>query len=636
MGTAGHIDHGKTSLVKALTGHDTDRLREEKERGITIVLGFCGMTTDSGDDISIVDVPGHEKFIKAMISGAAGIDMVMLVIAADDGVMPQTREHLEICRLLGIRHGFVALTKCDLVDQDWLELVTEDITKFTAGTFLGGAPVVRVSAATNDGIDELKSVIMDTAKKVGEREITGLPRLPVDRVFTMKGFGTVVTGTLISGELSTGDIVELLPGGESAKIRSLQQHGMKVETAFAGSRVAVNLASFEKDESIRGELLVKKDTFTASSAVDVHLTNVSAENITIKNRSTLRFLTLTTRAMAKALLYTGAQIKPGEEGYARLLLDKPLPCVVDDKFILLGTSKIQTIGGGTILNPHAKPAPRKGRAALIAELASIKDSDAAARAEIFIRRAATNGISLRELSLILNIKEKLLFKTLAKPLSAGVIIQFDRGAKSFVSKESFGETEKMALSALNDFHKNNPAKAGMVKEELKSRVCGFAPLKLYEYALKSLVDAGEVTVSAELVMLKDHESDVTGFAKELKEELCGIFIKSGLTPPFLQGLKSMLTAYKPTHVRDTIDVLVREKILIKISDGYYLHIDTFNSLQNELVEYLNGHDSIDAGRFKEMTNTSRKYAIPLMERFDMMHVTVRQPDNTRRLAAAFR
>jgi selenocysteine-specific elongation factor len=629
MGTAGHIDHGKTSLVKALTGYDADRLREEKERGITIVLGFCSLATKSGDEISIIDVPGHEKFIRTMISGAAGMDMVMLVIAADDGVMPQTREHLDICRLLGIKHGVIALTKIDLVEKDWLELVQNDIKKTVSGTFFQDAPIIPVSVVTNEGVDTLKKAVEDTANKVIERQISGLARLPVDRIFTMKGFGTVITGTLISGKLCVGDDVELLPSGKNVKIRSLQQHGKKTNEALAGSRVAVNLTSLEKDESVRGELLVKKGSFRCCELLDVHLINVSAEKTAIKNLTRLRFLTLTSRAMAEIHLLSNTQIKPGEEAFAQIRLDKPLPCVVDDRFILLGTSNIQTIGGGTILNPFAEKRAKKNRQSLLEELKAIKDSDTASRAEIFIKKSAASGMSIKELSQILNIKQKVLTKELSRAISGGTVLQYDPDAKSFVICESFDKAKENILGILKDFHLINPAKAGIIKEELRGKACKSMPDKLYESALNALVKLNKAVISSELVLLKEYEENVSEFAQKIKKEIESIYNKSGLTPPFLQELKTRLSRHKPSHIDDTVSVLVRDKRLIRISEGYYLHEDNFSRLKEELVKYLKENKKIDAAGFKSITQTSRKYTIPLLERFDMLGITIRQEDNTR-------
>jgi selenocysteine-specific elongation factor len=633
MGTAGHIDHGKTSLVKALTGYDADRLKEEKERGITISLGFTSFLTRDGDEIGIVDVPGHEKFIKTMISGASGMDMIILVIAADDGVMPQTREHLDICTLLGIKHGLIALTKIDTVDGEWLELVTGDIKKFVSGTFLHDAPIVKVSTVTGEGIDRLKETIEDTIAKIVEREISGLARMPVDRIFTMKGFGTVLTGSLISGELNTGDDIQLLPSERTAKIRGLQQHGNKTDRALPGSRIAVNLSSLEKDEGLRGELLVMKGTFPASNIFDVHVKNVSAENITIKSLSKVRFLALTNRRIAEIRLLSGKQLKPGESAFAQIVLKEPLPLVVDDRFILLGTSKIQTLGGGIILNPVAKLIPKKRHGELIDELKSIMDSGTDIRAEIFIKKAGLSGMSLNELSCILNKKEKALKKSLTKALSSGLIVQYDADSKSFVSNESLVRAKGKIVDYLADFHKANPARAGMGKEELKSRASSVMPEKLYGFALKSLSKDKTLVISSELVLLKEFEDNVKEFSREIKVKVEGIYKENGLTPPFFPELKKRLAEFKPGHIDDTLSALLREKKLVRISEGYYLHEDSFNRLKEELTRHLKEHSFIDAGGFKSITNASRKYTIPLLEKFDMLGVTIRRADNSRILGA---
>jgi len=629
MGTAGHIDHGKTSLVKALTGYDADRLREEKERGITIALGFVSYTTAAGDEISIVDVPGHEKFIRTMISGAQGLDMITLVIAADDGVMPQTREHLDICSLLGIKHGLVALTKCDLVDDDWLELVKADIAKFTAGTFLQSAPVVSVSSATGDGLDDLKAAIESCAADVVEREVSGLTRMPIDRVFTMKGFGTVLTGTLISGELNVGDELTLLPSGKDAKVRGLQQHGKLTDSVLAGNRVAVNFTSLAKDESLRGELLVKSDSFITSPIYDVLISNVSAEKLPIKNLAKIRFLAHTDRCIAEIRLLSGKQIKPGESGYAQIKLDKPLPLTVDDRFILLGTSKVQTLGGGTILNIPEKLCRKKMQGELEAALKTIKDSDSIARAEIFITRSGLQGMSLKRLSTMLNLKEKVIAKGLAKSLATGALIKYDSDRISFVSAESFCAVKDKILNILDEFHKEHPATSGMVREELKGKIAQSMPERLYLHALKSLEKGEDVVVRAELVMLAAHAESGAQFSGQIREEIESVYQESYLTPPSLSELKKQLSTHKPNHIDDTFNTLVREGVLVRISEGYYLHAESFSRLTAELTAYLAEHGSIDAAGFKTITNTSRKYSIPLLEKFDMIGVTIRRADNTR-------
>ncbi len=351
LGTAGHIDHGKTSLIKAVTGTDTDRLKEEKERGITIELGFAALDLPSGQHLGIVDVPGHEKFVKNMVAGATGIDIVVMVIAADEGVMPQTREHMEICTLLGVQYGMVAVTKIDMVDEEWLELALEDIRDFVRGTFLEDAPMAPVSSLTAEGIPEFIEILDELAAKIPERPPSDLFRLPIDRVFTMKGFGTVITGTLISGRVQVGDTIMIYPSGITSKVRGIQVHNKSADDARAGMRTAINFQGLEKEAISRGEVLSKPSTLEASYMVDVSLHYLASNKKPIKNRTRVRFHTGTSEVLGNLILLDREELAPGEEAIIQLRLDSPVALVKDDRFVIRSYSPIYTIGGGVVLNP---------------------------------------------------------------------------------------------------------------------------------------------------------------------------------------------------------------------------------------------------------------------------------------------
>jgi selenocysteine-specific elongation factor len=351
LGTAGHIDHGKTSLIKAITGTDTDRLKEEKERGITIELGFASLDLPNGQHVGIVDVPGHEKFVKNMVAGATGIDIVVMVIAADEGVMPQTREHMEICTLLGIKHGFVALTKMDMVDEEWLELAMEDVRDFTAGTFLENTPIVPVSAVKEQGLQEFSRVLETICNQVPERSMSSLFRLPVDRVFTMKGFGTVITGSLISGRVQVGDTVMIYPSMVTAKVRGIQVHNQGVSMAEAGQRTAINFQGLEKAAINRGEMLALPGTLKPSFMVDLQLQYLASNKKPIKNRTRVRFHTGTSEILGNLVLLDREELPPGEKAAVQLRLDEPVCLVKDDRFVIRSYSPVRTIGGGQVLNP---------------------------------------------------------------------------------------------------------------------------------------------------------------------------------------------------------------------------------------------------------------------------------------------
>ncbi|MBP7033880.1 MAG: selenocysteine-specific translation elongation factor, partial [Syntrophobacterales bacterium] len=392
LGTAGHVDHGKTSLVKALTGVDTDRLKEEKERGITIELGFASLPLKNGGTLGVVDVPGHEKFVKNMVAGATGIDFVLLVIAADEGIMPQTSEHLDICTLLGIRNGIIALTKTDLVDADWLALVRDDVRQFMKATFLDGAPIIPVSAVSGQGIAELSAAIEELARRIGERGDSGLLRIPVDRVFTMKGFGSVVTGTLVSGQVTVGDTVEVLPQRIHAKVRGIQVHNDAQQSAGAGQRTAINLQGLERAALHRGDVVAHPGIFEPSERLDVHLEFLKGAGRALRNRALVRFHTGTSEIMARVILLDREELKPGERVYAQLLLEAPVVAMGKDRFVIRSYSPIRTVGGGEILDPDAVK-QKKAKDRFAAELETLRTGTEAERAAVILGRAAVQGLA---------------------------------------------------------------------------------------------------------------------------------------------------------------------------------------------------------------------------------------------------
>ncbi|MDO8785675.1 MAG: selenocysteine-specific translation elongation factor, partial [Syntrophales bacterium] len=396
LGTAGHVDHGKTALIRALTGIDTDRLKEEKERGITIDLGFASLSLESGQKLGIVDVPGHERFVKNMVAGAAGIDIVALAIAADEGVMPQTREHLHICSLLGIKRGLVALTKIDLVDEDWLELVTDDVSKFLKGTFLESSPIAPLSALTGAGLPEfLAALDLISSEMEGEYD-TGVFRLPIDRVFTMKGFGTVVTGALTSGQVKVAEGVEILPKKLTAKIRGIQVHNQNVTMGEAGQRIAINLQGVEKAIISRGEVLARPETLEASSRLDVHFEYLASAGKKLKNRTLVRFHAGTSEIIARLILLDRDEIEPGEKTYAQLVLGSPAVTMARDRFVIRSYSPVTTIGGGMIIDPLPKKQKRYAEKALH-ECSLLHEGTFEERTRTIIERAGFEGINIQRL-----------------------------------------------------------------------------------------------------------------------------------------------------------------------------------------------------------------------------------------------
>ncbi|MEJ2642414.1 MAG: selenocysteine-specific translation elongation factor [Desulfosarcinaceae bacterium] len=491
LGTAGHIDHGKTSLIKALSGTDTDRLKEEKLRGITIELGFASLNLPSGQHLGIVDVPGHEKFVKNMVAGATGIDLVMMVIAADEGVMPQTREHMEICSLLGVQYGLVALTKTDMVDEEWLELVMEDVGDFTTGSFLEGAPIMPVSSATGEGLSELLAALDEICGRVPRHQPSSLFRLPVDRVFSMKGFGTVITGSLVSGKVQVGDGVQLYPGTVTAKVRGIQVHNAAVDTAEAGMRTAINFQGLEKDAVNRGDVLASPGSLRASYMVDLDLTYLESQKKPIKNRVRVRFHTGTSEVLGVLVFFDTDEVAPGTRTVAQIRLDEPVALVRGDRYVLRSYSPVRTIGGGTVINPI--PVKHKRfRPEVVAGLTAICEAAPETLVSELLRQAGVRGVRFRDLLLMTSLPEKKLDQHLQLLLSQKTAILVDKEQRALLHKDLFEGLLQEATSQLQAFHERYPLKAGMSKEELKSKFPKFCEGKLFTLVLNHTLKEGSV------------------------------------------------------------------------------------------------------------------------------------------------
>ncbi|MFH1132192.1 MAG: selenocysteine-specific translation elongation factor, partial [Pseudomonadota bacterium] len=472
LGTAGHIDHGKTALVKALTGTDTDRLKEEKRRGITIELGFAHLEFDN-ILLGIVDVPGHERFIKSMVAGAGGIDMVMLVVAADEGVMPQTREHLDVCHLLGIKRGFVALNKIDLVDSDWSACVIDDLRSTLAGTFLEYAPIVPCSAITQEGIEQIRQLLKTLSNDVPSRDESGHLRLPLDRVFTMKGFGTVVTGTLLSGTIQTGDPVVVLPAGATTAVRRIQVHGETVQRAYAGQRTAVNLGGIEKETVARGDVLSHPDTLALSFVIDTKIRLLPNTRQSLKTQSKVLFHLGTRQQGATCTLLGKTILSPGDTSFAQLRFERPIVALPNDHFILRSFAKQYnygtTIGGGIIIRTVASKIHPSDKNA-ISLLEKTADSHLPERVALEVLRSQTTGLTRVELQQRLNLNASELTKQLNTLLSNRTVIQYDREKGLFVHQKFFNVLQTLILQTLDQFHKKHPLAPGIDKEELRSRL----------------------------------------------------------------------------------------------------------------------------------------------------------------------
>jgi len=622
LGTAGHIDHGKTALVKALTGIDTDRLKEEKRRGITIELGFAHLTLPSGIILGIVDVPGHERFIKNMVAGATGIDLVALIIAADEGVMPQTREHLEICNLLNIKYGLVIITKIDLVDNDWLTLVRDDISSFLKGTFLEDAPIAEVSSETGEGIDELVKILDELTQKMPERSIGTLFRLPIDRVFTMKGFGTVVTGTTISGHIEVGSEVTVYPRGVGSKVRGIQVHNQEVQSVRAGSRTAINLQGLEKEFIARGDMVAEKDSLKPTYMVDAALKYLASNPKKLQNRKRVRFHCGSSELIATAVLLDRDELSPGDTCFAQFRLEKPTVVLARDRFVIRSYSPIRTIGGGHILNPFPGKKKRFSKDVL-GELTVFTEGSDREIVEQHIKMSKTQGLSLKDLSFLANIPRDDLDGILNELASDKVIVNYDPDRAAFIHADFYTRAKEEMLSILGDYHTRFPLKEGLAKEEFRSRIHGNIKEKLFNGLLNDLIGDHFIVRERDIIRAKDHKVTLHKEQEESRAKIEEIYLKAGLEPPYFKDLD---TSMAKAGTRDVHETMVKDGTLIKVKEDLYFHQKPIEDLKSKLIEYIRQKGEITTPELKNITGVSRKYTIPLIEYFDKVQVTVRIGD----------
>jgi selenocysteine-specific elongation factor len=621
VGTAGHIDHGKTALVKALTGIDADRLEEEKRRGITIDIGFAHLELPSpvGDTLRLgfVDVPGHERFVRNMLAGVGGIDVVLLVVAADEGIKPQTREHFDICWLLHVRRGLTVITKSDLVDRDTLDVVRLELEDFLRGSFLDGAPIVPVSSRTGEGIDELKQELARVALDAPAKDSTALFRLPVDRVFVMKGFGTVVTGTLVSGSVRPGDEVEIFPMRRRARARGVQVHGYTADRAVAGERTALNLAGVTHEELHRGVTLASPAALRPTQRADV-LFNLLPSARALRDRANVHFHTYTSETIAQVVLYRGAQVVPGGTAYAQLRFADPLLLLPEDRFILRQFSPVITVGGGVVLDAQPMLRPRKDE--VLAFLAALADAsrDRALLARIVRRGHAGLTISqaVAETGWRANEVEDIAVELARR----GEIV---RAGETLLSREAFLETRAATETSVQTFHRTNPLMEGIGREELRDRLL-LSP-EVFTTALDALVGEGklalagdQIKVAGRSVVMKDEEAE----ARKMIEIA---FAQAGLKVPALKEVLAGLPVEK-ARAQKIVTLLLRERVLIKLGDDLVFHRNALDDLRRSVTEYKARSPRIDVGKFKDLAGVSRKYAIPLLEYLDRERVTRRVGD----------
>lgn len=625
LGTAGHVDHGKTSLIKALTGIDTDRLKEEKERGITIELGFASLSLPSGHTIGIVDVPGHEKFIKHMVAGAAGIDLVLMVIAADEGVMPQTKEHLQICSLLGITTGLVALTKIDLVEKDWLDLVHSEIADYLKGTFLEGAPIVPVSAVKQTGVQELLTEMDKTVSRLREKTDDGIFRLPVDRIFTMKGFGTVVTGTLISDRIKVGEDIQILPEDIAARIRGIQVHNAPAEEAFSGQRTAINLQGIEKSTLERGNVLVRPQTVWPTQRLDVFFEYLAANTRKLKNRALVRLHTGTAEIMTRIVLLEADELSPGEKSFAQLILVCEDVVVTGDHFVLRSYSPVTTIGGGVILDPLPGKHKRKNKK-ILDDLQILQNGALPEKISVLLERAGFGGINIRSLAFRLGIHAKKIREALEKLFSSHQAILLSGDDTTALSVHLYAHLEELLAKSLTDYHQKNPLKEGISKEELKAALAATVSTKLFNMLLASLGKKEVIVSDKDNVRLASHLVQLAGDEDALHQSIASTYVQAGLTPP---SLADVINGFKDQKAKaqTIVKLMLKDGELIKISEDLCFAREALAKLREDYKAQLIRDGKATPATFKDLTGLSRKYIIPLMEYFDVNKLTVRVEDH---------
>ena len=632
IGTAGHIDHGKTALVRALTGIDTDRLSEEKRRGITIELGFAHLALPDGTVAGVVDVPGHEKFVKSMAAGAGGVDLVLLVVAADEGVMPQTREHLDICRLLGVPRGLVAVTKSDLLPglgDDWLPLLEQEIRAATADTFLEGAPIVPVSAATGEGLDALRSALAAAVAELPERPADGPLLLPIDRAFSLKGFGTIVTGTLLSGQLAEGETVALCPpsaGVDALRARGVQIHGAPAARALAGQRTAVNLPGIEPAAIHRGQALVRAGEVRPVRVLDAEVTLLAAADRPLAARSRLLLHVGTAQVPAVVALLDREELAPGATAFAQLRLGDPVPALPGQRFILRGTAALEgrgrTIAGGRILAVGGARR-RRGRPESMEQLARLSRGDADVRTLTVLELAGPAGLAVEPLSGATGLGAKVLQGALERLSTKGEAILFDRDRRAWVAGPVVKGLEARLLAALDAFHAAHPLAAGIGRETLRAALPPVVDPRLFQRMVARLGERGELVAEGDHVRRRGHAAATgTGAGATLKEAVARALAAGGLTPPWAADLPGLVKA-SAADVAAVLKLLAAEGRAVRTSPELYFDASAVTALQGRLVAFLRERREISTQEFKELVGASRKYAIPLAEYFDRERITLR-------------
>jgi selenocysteine-specific elongation factor len=624
IGTAGHIDHGKTALVRALTGVEADRLPEEKRRGITIDIGFADL--DLGDvRAGFVDVPGHERFVKNMLAGAHGIDVVALVISADESVMPQTREHFDICRLLDVRKGLVVLTKKDLGDEDLLQLVLAESQELGSGSFLENAPIIAVSSRTSEGIEELKGTLREIGLEVGARSADFVTRLPIDRAFTMRGFGAVVTGTLIAGEIAEGEELELLPSATRVRVRGIQVHGSQVKRAHAGQRTAINLSGVEAAVGQPGMVLAPPSRLRPTQVIDVRVQLLVSAPRPLRSRQRVRVHIGAAEVLARIrVLESGGEIKPGQSGFVQLRTEAPIVGVLGDRFILRSYSPQVTIGGGLILDAFPSKHRSRDMAAACMRLYNLSNADRAQQVAVFVTGADRTGLRRADLTARTGWRDEAIGEATKQALAANAIVDAEG---VLLGRERFDELKRVVLGEVAAHHQREPLLRGLAKETLRERFFAHAPAELFRGVLANLEKEGALVAEKEIVRLREHTRELSNENSGLRDRLEKIYRDAGLAAPSLnEALASSGASLE--QGRKILQLLIDSGILVKVHGEMFFHRTALDDLTRRLRDHgaKLKERAIDVAAFKELAGISRKYAIPLLEYLDRQRVTRREGD----------
>lgn len=635
IGTAGHVDHGKTSLIRRLTGIETDRLKEEKERGLSIDIGFAYFVLPSGRTAGIVDVPGHERFIKNMLAGAYGMDLVLLVIAADEGVMPQTVEHLTILQLLEVRNGLVVLTKIDRVEPDWLQLVEDEVRQQLMGTFLAEAPVVKVSSETGEGFDSLVSAIDSLCATTVTRLTAGAFRMPIDRAFTMEGFGTVVTGTTISGTLRIGDPLEILPQRLSTRARSLQVHDRDVEIVEAGQRVAINFPGISRSLVQRGDVAVTPNIFTTTDTFDSKLILLRSAHGPLKDGSPVRLHIGAGEYLPRVFLLGAKKVEPGETCYARIRFDDPVPAAMHDRFVVRSYSPMRTIGGGVVLDIRPVHA-RKFHTTICRELDQIDRADPLATAETLLRRAGMAGVSRIELSQWMSVHPDEADELLQR-CHAGKTARLGQKTGRWIHRDTYQQLMDATVHCLSEFHTSEPLQHGMTRDLLREAIgaimnagqAGLAttvtlPSEVFDSLMDELRTAAVVVAEKDLIRLPKHHVAMEGETKRISEAIDRLYKEAQFNPPEIAVVLTKLQSDRETTGK-ILYSMINSGNLVKIGELIF-HKDVIKAGEQRIRDYVGKHGSMTVADFRNLIDSSRKYAVPLLEYYDKTGLTRRMGD----------